>query len=213
MATLKHKRRPYVYDIYNIQAYYNPRSMHERTTMGRLRSEIVRGLNEHVYLPRYIVMFPDKDMITSINMAKFGSGFCLSSNIHWLVREIKKLLMARRENMKTTRPGSLSSAMEPLIVWVEMVNRPIYRNEDLKQVLVLRKKFNEILNAELMHEKYMYVMKIEVPINQSNFDNWGNLSTDGKWIFWKQFDEQIKKFDRREIDLLPYVQESQQKEQ
>ena len=103
------------------------------------------------------------------------------------------------------RPGTLSQSKEPRLIFIEMLTRPIYHQERIKRVFVLRKKFNEILNAELVHEKYFHIMKVKVETSQQNFDIWGNLTGQGKWEFWSQVNDQIKKFERKETDLLPMV--------
>ena len=44
-------------------------------------------------------------------------------------------------------------------------------------------------------------MKTDVPTSHHNFDRYGEPTEEGKRLFWKQVDYQLKLFDREEIEL------------
>ena len=98
-SVVKRRRRPYIYEMYNIQALYNSNNFqYEKAAVGRMVNSMIKGLNAAAYLPKYILFVPDLDIITSANFYAFGNGIVLEAAVHWMVKEIKRLLMARREN-------------------------------------------------------------------------------------------------------------------
>ena len=47
-------------------------------------------------------------------------------------------------------------------------------------------------------------MELKIPVDdQRLFDKWGNLSSIGMQKYWSELIQQIKLFDRSEIDLRP----------
>ena len=200
----KRKRKPYLHELYNVKFWYPDIMNYERTAIARITNSLIQGLNTSAYLPRYLIVIPDRDIIDSTKFFNFGSGHIIEENIRWLIREVKRLLLARRENLKNVRPGALAPSMEPRIIWVAMSKRPIYEDERLKQIFVLRKKFNEILAMELFAERYMHIMYMtNLTPNFRNFDRQGNLTGEGKYQFWMNLDDQMKQFERQEIELRP----------
>ena len=160
-----------------------------------------------------MVFIPDQDIITSGNIYKFGTGAAIDGQLKYLIKEIKRWLMARREDLKFRRPGALAPCMEPRLIWIQMLRRPYSDDPKVAKVLKQRKKFNEALMSHLMYEKYMYLMDISVDLSARNFRPNGKLAEEGKDLYWLKFDELMKKFDRGDITLKPWEDaENHQKE-
>ena len=203
-AALRDHRLPYIYQYYNVKGYFHEYNSHIDTAIGRIYNSMVFGLNENTFLPKYVIFIIDQDIITCGNIYNFGSGTAIEMQLKHLVKEIKRWLMARREDLKFRRPGALAPSMEPRLIWVEMIRRPYTEEPRQANILKQRKKFNEILSSILMYEKYMYLMQIPVELSSRNFLPNGNLTQEGKDGYWLKLDEIMKKFDRGDVTLKPW---------
>ena len=125
------EKHAHIHDLFNIFASYSSGlNNFERTTIARILNSLILGLNSTPYMPRYLLFVIDRYIIDSSDFFGYGNGQVLEGNIHWLVKEVKKCLTMRGENLKNVRPGALSSAMEPRIVWVEMIVWPNLINKN-----------------------------------------------------------------------------------
>ena len=91
---------------------------------------------------------------------------------------------------------------EPRIIWVQMATWPFIENGK-KWVFPHTKKFNDTLEDTVLKKRHNHIMKIKLPDDKSLFDRSGNLSTDGKILYWKDFLKQLKSFDKGECQLRP----------
>ena len=68
---------------------------------------------------------------------------------------------------------------------------------------MLRRKYNDMLEETLVSRKHGYVMNVCDALKSSLFDRADNLTNDGKMKLWHEIDQQIKLYDRQELDLTP----------
>ena len=181
---MKRAKLPYLYSYYNIRYWYPDIYSDVKTSIARTFNSLIEALNTHYLLPKYIFVVIDEDFIISGNLFKFGSGPAIEGQIKWILKEMKRWIMARREDLKDVRPGAV---------------------EDRKRVVKLRTKFNEILNALIQPERFMHIMKIDIDTSFRNFRTRGQLTEAGKEEYWKSVNNQMKKFERGEIGLLAEV--------
>ena len=196
----------HLYDHYNITAYYeNPCSM-TRSSLSRLLNALATGLNEKVRFPRYIIFIPDADILSTIDFYDFGMPITFEACIRWLFRQIEKFFIARKEDLRKQRSGSVG--VDTRFIWVNVINRPAIRNnpnKKLVKVLAGRRLFNIALNEVIADTRYMHSMDLGEAPDARCFDRFGNLSAMGQNWFWKEIDHTFKKFDRHEISLKPEV--------
>ena len=83
-----------------------------------------------------------------------------------------------------------------------MLTRPFVK-DGKKHVYPHTHRFNDALNRMVSTKKFSHIMEIQLPEDRSLFDLSGELSTDGKEIFWREINKQMKQLDKGEIDLMP----------
>ena len=171
--------------------------------MVRISNSLVKGLNEVPHLPKYLLVIPDMDILEDITKYhNFGFKQIIKHELKWLIPQLNHYLATRRENLKSTRIGSVSS--EPTrIIWVKMLARPLSSNNELIKILKLRRKFNETLEDLLAHEKYTHIMSIVELSEEKYFTYSGHLTELGKTNFWCELIATLKRFDYHDDELIP----------
>ena len=101
-------------------------------------------------------------------------------------------------DLQNLKPGAVVST-EPKLLWVKMIYRP--GKEKLQK---LRNKYNEILEENLANHKHCYIIDPDEVMVNDHFNLSNRLVAESKITYWKFVDQQIKKFDRQEIDLKPH---------
>ena len=175
--------------------------------LNRFINPVIEALNEENYrLPKYIIIFPDRDLMSCIRSV-LGDGFraarVIGAAIHYLIRQINMLIDRRRLELSNKHPGAVINDPFPKIVWVRMIKRPKLELSSSQELCALRGKFNSLLEERLNEDGKgrHFIMSIEVKPNE--FDLLGYLSGAGKINFWKECDRAMKKFDSEEISLKP----------
>ena len=197
-ASIRCKDPPYLYKFCNLSAYYqNPLSDVE-TAIGRIHNSLVEALNNHIYLPKYVIIIPDKDILESITkyIWSFGVTDYIEEHLTWLLTNISKCLLARRDDLKFKNPGSITADLTR-VIWVPMLKCPITDDRKLQCTWQLRGKYNSMLYKILAIEKYMHVLPIDNMEELKYFDNFGNLTNLGKSVFWQNLNDRIKKMEFR----------------
>ena len=165
---------------------------------------MIAALNKQPRLPKYVIMLTDCDIILGTEF-DYGLNQLLEEQLDWLIRQVNKAINRRRDDLKSKRPGAISSSFEPRVIWIKAINRPFCEDVNEKKIRATRAKFNAHLNRALQSERYMYLMEItsidDMPTNFYNIR--GQLSDGGKTQMWREIDTKLKKFDRHEIELRP----------
>ena len=206
-AVSHNETSPYLYEQYNVTYWYksvldpDPRAV-------RLFNSFMDGLNSDAKLPRYIIIFPEDDIIRGTRHIDFGITCILEETLDWMFFEMVKNIKRRRDDLKTIRAGALSSIFEPRLIWVGMIDRPEPEKILDKKVLGLRRRFNEMLCNYISKERYMYFLNPYIPLTSDLFTNDAKLSSVGKLEYWSEINNQIRLFEKNENELLPVVQKS-----
>ena len=204
---------PYLTAHYNVEPFFSPVKPIVRSLLARFTHALARGLNDQAklnatnppFLPRYIVIFPDKDIVEDVlqDMEKPDYGITeeITDALKWLIVNINKMIDDRKENLVKLRPGAVSSASEPHLIWVQMLRRP--ENSFNKEVFSLTRKFNKILEEVIEGDKRSHILKVYVESNLKNFDQYGNITPQGYYNYWKIIDDTMKEFDLGLTELAP----------
>ena len=129
----------------------------------------------------------------------WGIKLILEDVINWLMRNIRKIIDSRMDDLLRKRPGAV--LFSPRIIWVKMMNRQFTANhpeEKRVKTMANRKKINDIADAQVpKYDKYI-LMDISsiMKYPHKNFDNLGNPNAIGKAQYWKELDFHCKKIDR-----------------
>ena len=201
-AVKNNKTVPFLFQSYNVSAYFNMISSSTRG-LARILNPLIQALNERPRLPKMIIVVPDKDIITDAKTYSFGSTYILGKALHYLVKEIGIVIQRRKMELMEKKPGTVVPDY-PKVIWVRMLKRP----KDIPvigftEALSMRGKFNSIREEMLtvINPGENHLISITVPENDFNMQ--GDLSNTGKTCFWSEMDRGLKKFDLGEISLKP----------
>ena len=204
-AAINKKSQPYMFDFFNIKAFYQPSNRSAEGSLHKIFNALVEALNAKAHLPKYLIVIPDRDLILQAGHFNQGLNHILDKDVLWLTKQIDRAFTVRREDLKTK--CSVAVGDEPKIIWIKMIPRPLIKNHIFQfynNVVNLRKKFNNCLEDILAFTRHTYMIDpCGIFDDYDHFDNLGNLTANGRSTFWKFLDSQFKKFDRDEIDLLP----------
>ena len=193
-AILDHKDPPHLYQFYGISAWYVNLISFLKPTTARLQNALVKALNKKTYLPKYVIMMPDIDILRTLHAWGPGANEKIESQLNWIIAEVAKLLIVRRDDLKAKHAGSVTADLTR-VVWVGMLTRPFTENQTFKKVWALKKKFNGILKSLLHVEKYMHFIEVDHMEERKYFDKFGDLSSSGKHAFWSNLNAAIKVLD------------------
>ena len=201
-AVVKKTRLPYLYENFNISAWFvkQTKSAVNVPTMAKLQNALIVVLNEYPHLPKYIIVIPDKDVIQSNEFYDNGIKKALFDNLQWLSRQFGRNLLARREDLKSKNIGAVHPEITR-VIWVRMLARPIVDDPELSKIWKLRRKFNDVMDDLFEVEQYMHVMAINDKEEFQYFDNRGHLTVAGQREFWLSLNQQLKAFEYHNIDL------------
>ena len=206
-----HKPMPYLYEHYNISAWYQSPLLNQ-IRMARILNSFLDGLNERKKLPKYVLLIPDEDIILGVNYIGYGVMTMIKEQLNWLFKQINKAIRRCRDDLKNTRQGAVSSSFEPRVTWVEMMDKPLPQSIQKHKVLGLRKHFNEALNKAVQHERYMYIMRIHLQTTDKElFTAAGDLMALGKAEYWIEVNRILRLFDRHDIELDAIVPKAETK--
>ena len=125
--------KPFLYQQFHFEMFYtNPLSA-TKPAIARIYNSLVEALNKYPHLPKYILVLPDKDVIKSINNWDYGTTTIIEKNLNWLIKQMAKAILSRRDDLHCKRPGSAPVDL-PLIIWIPMITRPYTSNQELKRL-------------------------------------------------------------------------------
>ena len=192
---------PNLFEYYNVFPLYQNPVNSTRSRLTCIINALVEKMNEEEKLPRYIIIILDKDITEEAFFYDFGVKFILKDLLGWIQCNIDCCIETRKEDIRGKRAGALTSAVEPRYVWVAPLHRP--PNSARKNIYSLVNKCKETLEYIVSHEGHCHYLELTSVNEYAHFDHWGNLTLVGKDQLWKELDQQMRCFDRSDLDLLP----------
>ena len=187
------KRLPYLYQFFNVEVFYKISDGRTKNTLQNIYNALIEALNKTPKLPRFIFVVLDRDLLLNADHYRFGMHIILEDIIPWLIKKIEKAIYMRREDLKLKCVGAVGH--DPRIFWVKMIQRPLIKNHAFQfynNTVNLRKKFNNILENHLARTKNAHIISMEDVFDQfTHFDKKGNLSQEGKTLFWDTVDKEF----------------------
>ena len=155
----------------------------------------VEGLNHCAFLPKYLLIVPDRDIIDAYFPDTPGLTKQLESAISWITKSITDKIEVRKTFFRYAKPGTLPiSDSLPTIIWIEMHNHP-FRAGDFG--LVSHTKFNKAINEVAIREKNVRTLDPSENLTfADHFEAWGKLNYAGKLQFWTTVDHHVKLFNQ-----------------
>ena len=196
------KLLPYLFRHYNVSGHH-PTSAAVHNVITRFLNTFVEALNEHNLLPKFIIIVPDKDLLTGQN-SKTEVSIMIGVILHHLIKQMDIYIEHRKADLLEKCPGEVIDDEYPKLIWVHMMKRPKNLSPEFNHIFALRGKFNAILEERLMDGKAEnhYIMSTEVYLNEFNFT--GGLSAAGITHFWEEINKGMKRFDKDQITLKPH---------
>ena len=186
---------PYLIEHYNIEPLHAPFNPQVRSFLARVVNSFAAGLNDikPPHLPRYVLIFLDKDLIQNLGIFDFGVSRAIEDMLKWLLVNINNIIEVRKSDLAKKRPGALSTSSEPRLVWIQMIKRPEASLN--KEIYSLSCKFNTILEDVISGDKRSHILKVHIETNETNFDRFGMITPSGLRTYWKTIDTTMKEFD------------------
>ena len=158
---------------------------------------MVKALNDAKKLPRFVVVIPDWDILKYADHNTYGIDKVLNRVLIWMLMNMSRAVDMRKDQLYRVKHGAVTAA-EPKFIWVKMLQRM----PSSDKVLMVRSKFNWMLETLLVDRKHHYVIDIN-PIlwDHEYFNNLNDLNNDGLILFWKEIDECIHLFDKHKLSL------------
>ena len=197
-TSLDSQNWPYIYQHFQIKPFYQTGSGSAVGTIHKLYNSLVEALNKSHILPHYILVIPDRDIILQLDFFALGIGFIIEQMMEWLFKQVDHLIEAKCDFLHSKCIGALLHM--PTILWTHMINRPLINCHPYNMynlVVELRAKFNRTINVEVRKSHFSRILHApndaELP---DYFDNFGNLTFQGKQEFWIFIDDQIARIDK-----------------
>ena len=85
---MKGRNQMYIRDYFEIDALLPPKLSNVKSFLARILNRLTDKINEVKFLPKYLVVFLDKDLITEINVYDYGIASTIEDTIKWLLINI-----------------------------------------------------------------------------------------------------------------------------
>ena len=91
-AILNKKSPPYLFDRYNVAAYFNTSSSPVKG-LACMINPLVEALNERQKLPRFLIIIPDKDIVSITEREYSNSGtYMIGAALHYITKQMDILI-------------------------------------------------------------------------------------------------------------------------
>ena len=203
LAKRENKQAPFLHDYYNVHFQFERPLSSVKLVETRLVNSFIDGLNTKERLPKYVVVLMDRDFI-DIEDFDFGVRITLEYMIHWIIKEIDKVIYRRKTDLRAKRPGAIAGHGEPRLIFCSILERPRNTHPRHHDIFKLVVKANAVIEkAVSKFSRFCHMLYIESVNEFLHFDYEGKLTECGKIQMWKEIDEQMKMFDKGQIELKP----------
>ena len=153
----------------------------------RIQNTFASSLNKCKYLPKYMVVVPDDDLITYLGCKnEDGIATLLGRWMEWLVDEIQELIKKK----KSLLPAKACRDSYPFIYWVAA---PLHHYFS-KDRNALRVKFNLSMDSVVRAQKNMRIVTMKEfwePKNSALVIN-DRMTETGLYFYWKAVDATVQ---------------------
>ena len=80
---------PYLFQYYNVMGKYPGLATRG---IARILNPLVEALNEQHQTQKYLILVPDKALITSLKMYNIGAARVMGATLHYIIKQIDLLL-------------------------------------------------------------------------------------------------------------------------
>ena len=159
-------------------------ALNYQNMISRIVNTVISLTNSKKYLPAYLVLVLDDDMIEYLNYFNSGVSVLYSKWLEYLAKEINLVLLTRWNQL----PVKCKENTLPQVYWVSC---PVHNSFDHAH---LREKWNITLQTVMKTIDNMCMVRIKdfwSPTNMSLVVN-NRLTTEGLYTYWKVIDAALK---------------------
>ena len=109
---------PYMLKYFNTGGHFTTSTILNITT--RMVNAFVDVLNARPKLPKYVLVIPDKDIVTKTKM-EMGHSIFLGAALHSIIKQMDAFVCRRRTDLTDKKPGAAISDDFPKFIWVRML--------------------------------------------------------------------------------------------
>ena len=177
----------YIKHHFEFQMFCNSRFNSATTNiLTRIQNTVASAINNHISLPKYMLLILDDDLITYLDYKGSGVSELLGKWLSWLIQQIEKLVSARLNQL----PPKAKQEYEPCIYWCLA---PLHMNFSA-QHNDIRRKLNLCLESLLKSNHRMRVIKMKEKwefSNQSLVQN-DKITETGLYTYWDSIDSAFR---------------------
>ena len=164
--------------------------------LSRILNSFIQALNTKHYLPVYMVVLLDHDLIQYLEYTKFKVASLYGLWIEYLSETLAEAL----QNRKSSLPKKAKLSEETQVYWVEPVNQGNFDYVDQQT----RDKFTHCLEANAKAFEPMRVLKIRDywDCNDDNLVFNNKLTKAGIAVYWKSLDASFELNVKKRADFL-----------
>ena len=143
----------YLKENFGITGYFTTKYMsHDQNTISRLRNSLAAAIREKTYLPKYVVIVPDDDIMKYAKVAKLDSSQkSVERLISAVMKQHNKYISIHKENL----PRRAKRELYPQFIWIEAPINTAFANN------AARIKFNASLNHVAKFQQNMTVIQLK----------------------------------------------------
>ena len=179
----------YTKDNFDMTGFVSSRFNTNPSAIGRFRNGLVKGIEDQIQLPKYVVIVPDDDIIKMFRHTTKGLSKAFGRVIEKMMTDFDKIIEIHKDHL----PSKAKKQGYPRFVWIEPPMHEGFENNHE------RFKFNKVLERMAdVHENTVAVQlkKIWDGNDSSLFIQESNRFTSlGYTTYWKAIDSTIRYCD------------------
>ena len=155
-----------------------------RSVLGRFKNTFATAINDSGWLPKYIVVVIEDDILRCVNFPEPGFSELFGHCLHWLAFQYKTMIDERKEQL----PVRAKRHMHPLVFWATL---PLHKNFDDNET---RDKFNQCLESVIDVFPEMKVLKLrkKFTYDDNSISVQGRFTASGNNAICASIDEAIQ---------------------
>ena len=112
--------KTYLQEYYNIKAFYELGKNGVCHMATRIINLLIEAFNTMHKLPRFLVIMPDKDILSELNIFDLFVNATIREYVTWMVKQIAMLVRCKRAELLDKKPGVIYAGY-PVIIFVQMI--------------------------------------------------------------------------------------------
>ena len=185
----KTKIKSFVKENFEVFAFCSSKFADKNTNMiSRMQIAFATALNKRIYLPKFVVIVLDDDLIQYLQYKNYGVSTMYGTWIEYLAKEFNSMVQDRIAQLPTK--ARRNPRFEPHIYWMAL---PAHNGFDETETL-MRTKFNLCMESVVRTYANMRVIKPKVIWDKtdSNLVVNNRMTETGQEMYWRTIDSVLQ---------------------